>query len=93
MEDWSGDRDVLYRRTSEEEWVLAEAKTWFGGANVDLGMIFRSAERRAVRRAKRAARRIGEIEVRRVDGGASKTRASREKKVNQEEKVPQELER
>ncbi len=73
MEDWSGGRDVLYLRTREKDdvWTLAdEVKAWFGGANGDdLVMILRSAERRAERRAKTAARRIGEA----VKGGKDET--------------------
>jgi hypothetical protein len=61
--DWNGDRDVLYLRMREDVWTLTEeAKAWFGAVKEDeddLVTIFRSAESRAERRAKRAARRIG----------------------------------
>ncbi len=48
---------MLYLRTRDED--VADATAWLGGKKEGLEENFRKAERRTVRRAKTAARRIG----------------------------------
>jgi hypothetical protein len=68
MEACSGWREVLYLRAREN--VLAEeATTWLLVDSDDLETSFRKGERRAVRRAKTAARRIETISQETEDDG------------------------